>query len=663
MNDMDMMSVNAIRGLAADTVQKANSGHPGLPLGAAPMAYELWARHMKHNPANPDWANRDRFILSGGHGSSLLYSLLHLFGYGELSIEDMKNFRQWDSKTPGHPEYGHTVGVEATTGPLGAGMAMAVGMAMAEAHLAARFNKEGYPIVDHYTYVLGGDGCMMEGISYEAFSLAGTLKLGKLIVLYDSNKISIEGDTDIAFTENVQKRFEAFGFQTLVVEDGNNLEEIGRAIAEAKADITRPSMITVRTKIGHGCPAKEGTASAHGEPLGVDNVYALKENLGLDPKKEFYIPQEVYDHIAKIVKENQNQEEKWNEMFDGYCSKYPEMKELWDKMHSSNVGEELLEAEDFWKAGEKAEATRNISGQLINKIKEYVPGFIGGSADLAPSTKTYMNGEGDFSSTNYGGRNLHFGVRELAMAAIGNGMALHGGLRPYVSTFFVFSDYVKPMARLSALMGTPLTYVLTHDSIGVGEDGPTHEPIEQLAMLRSLPNFTVYRPADTAETAAAWYYAVTSRHTPTALVLTRQNLPQLEGTGRDALKGGYILSDCKKEVPDVILMASGSEVQLAVDAKTQLEKENIAVRVVSMPSMDVFEQQSKEYKDSVLPKNCRKRVAIEALSGFGWGKYVGLDGSYVTMESFGASAPASTLFEKFGITADNVVKAVKDILD
>lgn len=660
---MDMMSVNAIRGLAADTVQKANSGHPGLPLGAAPMAYELWARHMKHNPANPDWANRDRFILSGGHGSSLLYSLLHLFGYGELSIEDMKNFRQWDSKTPGHPEYGHTVGVEATTGPLGAGMAMAVGMAMAEAHLATRFNKEGYPIVDHYTYVLGGDGCMMEGISYEAFSLAGTLKLGKLIVLYDSNKISIEGDTDIAFTENVQKRFEAFGFQTLVVEDGNNLEEIGKAIAEAKADITRPSMITVRTKIGHGCPAKEGTASAHGEPLGVDNVYALKENLGLDPKKEFYIPKEVYDHVAKIVKENQNLEEQWNEMFDEYCAKYPEMKELWDKMHSSSAGEELLKVEDFWKAGEKAEATRNISGQLINKIKEYVPGFIGGSADLAPSTKTYMNGEGDFSSTNYGGRNLHFGVRELAMAAIGNGMALHGGLRPYVSTFFVFSDYVKPMARLSALMGTPLTYVLTHDSIGVGEDGPTHEPIEQLAMLRSLPNFTVYRPADTVETAAAWYYAVTSRHTPTALVLTRQNLPQLQGTGRDALKGGYILSDSKKEIPDVILMASGSEVQLAVDAKTQLEKENIAVRVVSMPSMDVFEQQSKEYKESVLPKTCRKRVAIEALSGFGWGKYVGLDGSYVTMESFGASAPASTLFEKFGITTDNVIKAVRDILD
>lgn len=660
---MDMMSVNAIRALAADTVQKANSGHPGLPLGAAPMAYELWAKHMKHNPENPDWANRDRFILSGGHGSSLLYSLLHLFGYGDLSMDDMKNFRQWNSKTPGHPEYGHTIGVEATTGPLGAGMAMAVGMAMAEAHLATRFNKEGYPIVDHYTYVLGGDGCMMEGISYEAFSLAGTLKLGKLIVLYDSNKISIEGDTDIAFTENVQKRFEAFGFQTLVVEDGNNLEEIGKAIAEAKADTTRPTMITVRTKIGHGCPAKEGTASAHGEPLGVDNVYALKENLGLDPKKEFHIPQEVYNHVAQIIKENQNKEKKWNTMFEEYCAEYPEMKELWDKMHDDNVGEKLLEAKEFWKVGEQAEATRNVSGQLINKIKNYVPGFIGGSADLAPSTKTYMNGEGDFSATNYGGRNLHFGVRELAMAAIGNGMALHGGLRPYVSTFFVFSDYVKPMARLSALMGTPLTYVLTHDSIGVGEDGPTHEPVEQLAMLRSLPNFTVYRPADTAETAAAWYYAVTSKHTPTALVLTRQNLPQLEGTGKDALKGGYILSDSTKENPDVILMASGSEVQLAVEAKAQLEKENIAVRVVSMPSMDVFEQQSQEYKDHVLPKTCRKRVAIEALSSFGWGKYVGLDGSYVTMESFGASAPANTLFEKFGITTDNVVKAVKEILD
>ena len=662
MSDIDVMSVNAIRALAADTVQKANSGHPGLPLGAAAMAYELWAKHMKHNPKNPEWANRDRFILSGGHGSSLLYSLFHVFGYGDLSMDDMKNFRQWGSKTPGHPEYGHTVGVEATTGPLGAGMAMAVGMAMAEAHLASRFNKEGYPVVDHYTYVLGGDGCMMEGISYEAFSLAGTLKLGKLIVLYDSNKISIEGDTDIAFQEDVKKRFESFGFQTLVVEDGNDLEEIGKAIAEAKADTTRPTMITVRTKIGYGCPAKEGTASAHGEPLGVDNVRALKENLGLDPEKEFFVPQEVYDNAAKIVAKNQEEEDKWNALFAEYCEKFPEMKELWDKMHSDEAAEALMDNEDFWTTEDKADATRNISGKFINKIKNYLPGFIGGSADLAPSNKTNMSDMGDFSATNYAGRNLHFGVRELAMAAIGNGMALHGGLRPYVSTFFVFSDYVKPMARLSSLMGTPLTYVFTHDSIGVGEDGPTHEPIEQLAMLRSMPNFTVYRPADMMETAAAWYYAVTSKTTPTALVLTRQNLPQLAGTSKEALKGGYIGDDSKNAVPELILMASGSEVQLAIEAKEELSKEGIDVRVVSMPSMDVFELQTPEYKESVLPNACRKRVAVEALSSFGWGKYVGLDGGYVTMETFGASAPANVLFEKFGITTQHVLEVAKEVL-
>ena len=662
MSDIDVMSVNAIRALAADTVQKANSGHPGLPLGAAPMAYELWAKFMKHNPKNPNWVNRDRFILSGGHGSSLLYSLLHIFGYGDLSMEDMKNFRQWDSKTPGHPEFGHTVGVEATTGPLGAGMAMAVGMAMAEAHLAARFNEDGYPIVDHYTYVLGGDGCMMEGISYEAFSLAGTLKLGKLIVLYDSNKISIEGDTDIAFQEDVKKRFESFGFQTLVVEDGNDLEEIGKAIAEAKADTSRPTMITVRTKIGHGCPAKEGTASAHGEPLGVDNVRALKENLGLDPDKEFFIPQEVYDNAAKIVAENEKAEAEWNALFADYCAKFPEKKELWDKMHDLAAAEALLDEEEFWAVDEAADATRNVSGKLINKIKNYLPGFIGGSADLAPSNKTNMSDMGDFSAENYAGRNLHFGVRELAMAAIGNGMALHGGLRPYVSTFFVFSDYVKPMARLSSLMGTPLTYVFTHDSIGVGEDGPTHEPIEQLAMLRSMPNFHVFRPADKMETAAAWYAALTSKNTPTALVLTRQNLPQLAGTGKDALKGGYIVDDSQKAVPDLILMASGSEVQLAVEAKAVLAADGVDVRVVSMPCMDVFEEQTQEYKDSVLPKECRKRVAIEALSSFGWGRYVGLDGGYVTMETFGASAPASVLFEKFGITTEHVVEVARDVL-
>ncbi|CUH91587.1 transketolase [Herbinix luporum] len=660
MSKIDTMSVNAIRILSADGVQKANSGHPGLPLGAAAMAYELWAKHMKHNPANPKWPNRDRFVLSGGHGSMLLYSLLHLFGYG-LTKEDLEQFRQDGSLTPGHPEYGHTVGVEATTGPLGAGMAMAVGMAMAEAHLAAKFNKEGYPVVDHYTYVLGGDGCMMEGITSEAMSLAGTLGLGKLIVLYDSNKISIEGDTDIAFTEDVKKRFEAYGFQTLVVEDGNNLEEIGAAIEAAKADLTRPSMITIKTKIGYGSP-KEGMASAHGEPLGADNIKALRENLGWPSDTPFEVPEEVYENYKSIAKKNAQIEEEWNKLFESYCKEYPEMKKLWDQYHDENAAKHLIDNEEFWAYDDKADATRNLSGQVINRIKDHLPNFIGGSADLAPSTKTLMKDEESFSKDNYGGRNLHFGVRELAMAGIGNGMALHGGLRPYVSTFFVFSDYVKPMARLSALMEMPLTYVLTHDSIGVGEDGPTHEPIEQLAMLRAMPNFTVYRPADATETIAAWYYAITSTKTPTALVLSRQNLPQLAGSSKEALKGAYIISDSKKEVPDAIIIASGSEVQLGLGAQEELLKEGIDVRVVSMPSMDVFEQQSEEYKESILPKNVRARVAVEALSYFGWGRYVGLDGTTIAMNSFGASAPANVLFEKFGFTVDNVVKAVKSVL-
>ena len=659
-DNVENMSVNAIRVLAADAVQKANSGHPGLPLGSAAMAYELWANHMNHNPADPKWFNRDRFILSGGHGSTLLYSLLHLFGYG-LTKEDLAQFRQWGSLTPGHPEYGHTVGVEATTGPLGAGMGMAVGMAVAEAHLAAVFNKDNYPVVDHYTYVLGGDGCMMEGISSEAFSLAGTLGLSKLIVLYDSNKISIEGGTDIAFTEDVRKRFEAFGFQTLVVEDGNNIEEIGKAIEEAKADKTRPTMITVKTKIGYGCPAKEGKASAHGEPLGADNVTALKENLGWPSQEPFYVPDEVYANYKEKAKKGAEAEAAWNKLFAEYCEAYPEMKKLWDEYFDENAAEKVLDDENFWSYEDKSQATRNLSGVQINKLKNMLPNLMGGSADLAPSTKTYMSDMGDFSKDNYAGRNMHFGVRELAMTAIGNGMMLHGGLHAFVSTFFVFSDYVKPMARLSAIMGVPLTFVLTHDSIGVGEDGPTHEPIEQLAMLRSLPNFTVYRPCDATETAAAWAYAVTSKKTPTALVLTRQNLPQMAGSSKEALKGAYVIADSAKNVPDAILIASGSEVSLAVDAKAELIKDGIDVRVVSMPSMDVFEQQSDEYKESVLPKNVRKRVAIEALSDFGWGRYVGLDGAYVTMHSFGASAPAATLFKEFGFTVENVVRTVKGL--
>ena len=660
MTNIDEMSINAIRVLSADAIQKANSGHPGLPLGSAAMAYELWANHMNHNPADPKWFNRDRFILSGGHGSTLLYSLLHLFGYG-LTKEDLAQFRQWGSLTPGHPEYGHTVGVEATTGPLGAGMGMAVGMAVAEAHLAAVFNKENYPVVDHYTYVLGGDGCMMEGISSEAFSLAGTLGLSKLIVLYDSNKISIEGGTDIAFTEDVKKRFEAFGFQTLVVEDGNNIEEIGKAIEEAKADKTRPTMITVKTKIGYGCPAKEGKASAHGEPLGADNVTALKENLGWPSQEPFYVPDEVYANYKEKAKKGAAAEEAWNKLFADYCKAYPEMKKLWDEYFDENAADKVLHDENFWSYEDKPQATRNLSGVQINKLKNMLPNLMGGSADLAPSTKTYMSDMGDFSKDNYAGRNMHFGVRELAMTAIGNGMMLHGGLHAFVSTFFVFSDYVKPMARLSAIMGVPLTFVLTHDSIGVGEDGPTHEPIEQLAMLRSLPNFTVYRPCDATETAAAWAYAVTSKKTPTALVLTRQNLPQMAGSSKEALKGAYVIADSAKNVPDAILIASGSEVSLAVDAKAELIKDGIDVRVVSMPSMDVFEQQSDEYKESVLPKSVRKRVAIEALSDFGWGRYVGLDGAYVTMHSFGASAPAATLFKEFGFTVENVVRTVKGL--
>lgn len=663
MNNIDEMSVNAIRVLSADAIQKAKSGHPGLPLGAAPAAYELWSRHMNHNPANPKWENRDRFILSGGHGSMLLYSLLHLFGYGNLSIDDIKNFRQLDSLTPGHPEYGHTVGIEATTGPLGQGMAMAVGMAMAEAHLSAVFNKEGYPVVDHYTYVLGGDGCMMEGISSECFSLAGTLGLSKLIVFYDSNNISIEGSTDIAFTEDVVTRFKAFGFQTIEVEDGNDLEAIGKAIEEAKADKTRPSLIKVNTLIGYGCPAKQGKASAHGEPLGVDNVAALKENINWPCKGDFEVPKEVYDHYKELADNMAKAEDKWNELFAAYVEKYPEMKELWDNYFDGYDMSDLFNSDEYWAKGDKPEATRSTSGTILNMIKKAMPNLIGGSADLAPSNKTNMKDAGDFSKDNYAGTNLHFGVREQAMAAIGNGLALHGGLKAFVATFFVFSDYVKPMARLSALMKLPLTYVFTHDSIGVGEDGPTHEPIEQLAAFRSLPDFTVFRPCDRTETAAAWMYAVENECGPTGLVLTRQNLPQMEGSSKDALKGGYVIAESEKAVPDAIIIASGSEVSLAVNAKEELKKSGIDVRVVSMPSMELFDKQSAEYKESVLPNAVRKRVAVEALSDFGWYKYVGLDGKVIAMEGFGASGPAATLFEHFGFTVDNVVKTVKEVVN
>lgn len=659
--NIEQKSVNAIRVLAADTVQKANSGHPGMPLGSAAMAYELWANHLTHNPKNPKWVNRDRFILSAGHASSLLYSLLHLFGYG-LTIEDMKNFRQDNSLTPGHPEYGHTVGVEATTGPLGAGMGMAVGMAMAQAHMAATFNTEDYNIIDHYTFVLGGDGCMEEGISSEAFSLAGTLGLSKLIVLYDSNNITIEGNTDLAFTEDVNKRMEAFGFQTLTVEDGNNLEEISKAIELAKSEKTKPSFITVKTKIAFGCPAKEGSESSHGSPLGEENVKALRDNLGWEEQEAFVIPQDVYDNFAQKAKKGQDAEDNWNKLFKAYCEKYPEKKALWDKYFAVIDDEKLLNCDEFWSYEDKPQATRSLSGNMINFLAKIMPNFWGGSADLGPSNKTVIKDGGSFSKNNYLGRNIHYGVREFAMAAIANGITLYGGTKTFVGTFFVFSDYLKPMARLAALMKIPVTYVLTHDSIGVGEDGPTHEPIEQLAMLRAMPNINVFRPADATETAAAWYSAITSKNTPTVLALSRQNLPQIEGSSKEALKGGYIIAESIKAKPDAIIIASGSEVSLAVEAKKELMEKGFDIRVVSMPCMDIFEQQSDEYKEKILPQTVEKRLVVEAGSSICWGKYLGFKGKSVTIDTFGASAPANVLFKKYGFTVENVVNKALSML-
>lgn len=655
---MEEKVINTIRGLAADQVQRANSGHPGLPLGAAPAAFTLWAKHMNHNPHKPKWHNRDRFILSAGHGSALLYSLLHLFDYG-LQLEDLKNFRQWGSLTPGHPEYGHTLGVEATTGPLGAGFATAVGLAMAEAHLGAKYNKPDLKPVDHYTYVLCGDGCLMEGISSEAGSLAGTLGLGKLIVLYDSNQISIEGSTDLAFTEDVAKRFEAFHWQVLDVADGNDIRAIEQAIAEAKADLSRPSMIVVHSVIGYGS-ALAGSEESHGAPLGVDKVKAMKENLGLKTD-DFLVEDDVRSYMQDLISQGEKAEADWLKLWEKYQAAYPEEAgELWDRMEGKMDFGFMDEAE-FWAFEPKANATRNLSGQVIQKIASKTPALFGGSADLSPSTKTYMKDQGDFSKENYVGRNVHFGVRELAMTAILNGLELHGGIKAYGGTFFVFSDYMKPMIRLAALMQVPATYVLTHDSIGVGEDGPTHQPVEQLASLRSIPNVITFRPADGKETAAAWYTAMHSKTSPVALVLTRQNLPNYETSGKEALKGGYILSDCDKAVPDVLLMASGSEVEQIMEAQALLKEEGIGARVISMPSFELFEAQSQEYKEKVMPRAVTKRLAMEAGKSFGWYKYLGLDGKMISMESFGASGPAGIAFKEFGFRADQAVKLVKEM--
>lgn len=661
--NINQKAVNALRILSADQIQKANSGHPGLPLGAAPAAYELWANHMNHNPKNPNWENRDRFILSAGHGSALLYSLLHMFGYEGMTIDELKSFRQFGSLTPGHPEYKHTIGVESTTGPLGAGVSTAVGIAMAEAHLASEFNKEGYPVVDHYTYALTGDGCLMEGISYEALSLAGTLKLDKLVVLYDSNNITIEGDTEAAFTEDVAKRFDAFGFQVQTVEDGNDLEAISKAIEAAKADHERPSIIICKTQIGYGCPAKVGKASAHGEPLGEENIKELRKSLGWESETAFEVEEDIYDHYNSIAEENAKKEEEWNKMLAEYANKFPEEKKKWDLFFGEFDESKIMDSKEYWAHEDKAMATRAVSGDLINKLKDICPNMVGGSADLAPSNKTEMKGEGFFSVDDRSGRNIHFGVREMAMTAITNGIYLHGGLKPFCATFFVFSDFMKPMIRLAALMGLPVAYVLTHDSIGVGEDGPTHEPVEQLSMLRSIPNLNVFRPADYTETAVAWASAMKSEATPTAIVLTRQNLPQLEGSSQDAFKGGYILEEASnKNNIDLILMASGSEVELAVNAKAELEKAGKSVRVVSVPCMSIFDAQDAAYKETVLPSSVRARVAIEAGATMPWFKYIGLDGEVVGMTSFGASAPAGELFKHFGFTVENVLETAKRVL-
>jgi transketolase len=658
--ELDNLAINTIRVLSAEAIEKAKSGHPGLPLGSAPMAYTLWSRHLKHNPNNPAWDNRDRFVLSAGHGSMLIYSLLHLFGYN-VSTEDIMSFRQLESKAAGHPEFGHTPGVETTTGPLGQGVCNAVGMAIAESYLAEKFNREGFNVVDHYTYAVVGDGCLMEGISGEASSLAGTLGLGKLVVLYDSNNISIEGDTSISFREDVAKRYEAYGWQVLQVKDGTDTVEIDKALAEAKQETSKPTLIIVKNIIGFGCPAKQGKPSAHGEPLGEQNIKELKEFLGWG-YEPFTVPKEVKAHMEETIKRCEKIEEAWENLFTSYKEQYPELSEEYATWFSGKVAAELLEDESFWKF-EKPLATRDSSGELINRLTKLVPNLIGGSADLAPSNKTYMKGKGDFSAEDRSGANLHYGVREHAMAAIANGIALHGGLRTFAATFFVFSDYMKGAMRLSALMKLPVAYVLTHDSIGVGEDGPTHQPIEQLASLRTIPDMVTFRPADSKETAAAWYLSMTKNDGPVSLVLTRQVLPLYNETGKEALKGAYILRDSEKETPDAILMASGSEVKLIYEAYDKLKEQGVDARIVSVPSFELFEAQSKEYKESVLPRRVRARFAVEAASSFGWHKYVGIDGEVLSLDHFGASGKAEILFEKYGFTVENVVNKVLEIVN
>ncbi len=654
---IDELGVNTIRTLSIDAIQKANSGHPGLPMGAAPMAYVLWTKYLKVNPkTSRNWADRDRFVLSAGHGSAMLYSLLHLSGY-ELTIEDLKGFRQWNSKTPGHPEVRHVDGAEATTGPLGQGIAMAVGMAMSEAHLAAAYNRAEYPIVDHYTYALCGDGDLMEGVSQEAASMAGHMKLGKLVLLYDSNDISLDGPTSKAFTENVGKRFEAYGWQHILVKDGNDLEAIYKAIAQAKAESDRPTIIEVKTVIGFGAP-NEGTSKVHGAPLGAEGVAAAKKAYGWD-YPEFTVPKEVADRFkTEMIDQGAADEAAWQELFNQYEEKYPELAKEFKQAFSGKLPEDWEKGLPAYEVGESS-ASRITSKETIQALAKSVPFLWGGSADLSGSNNTMIAGEKDFEPGQYEGRNIWFGVREFAMASAMNGIALHGGTRIYGGTFFVFVDYFRAAVRLAAIQQTPVTYVLTHDSIAVGEDGPTHEPVEQLSSLRGMPNVSVLRPADGNEVVAAWKLAISSTDHPTVLALTRQNLPVLKGTKEKAAefvaKGAYVLSPQKGEQPEGILVATGSEVNLAMEAQKVLAEQGKDVSVVSMPSFDLFEKQAAEYKESVFPKAVARRVAIEMGASFGWDRYVGPAGRTVTIDHFGASAPASTVLPEFGFTVENVV--------
>lgn len=664
--NIDQLAINTIRTLSIDAIEKANSGHPGLPMGAAPMAYTLWAKQMHHNPSNPKWFNRDRFVLSAGHGSMLLYSLLHLSGYN-LPMEQIKNFRQWGSETPGHPEYGYTDGVEATTGPLGQGIGMAVGMAMAEKHLAAKYNQPGFDVVDHHTYALCGDGDLMEGVAAEAISMAGHLQLDKLIILYDSNDISLDGDLDMSFTENIQKRFESYGWNYIRVEDGNDVNAMSTAIEQAKSNTGGPTMIEIKTVIGYGSPNKSGKSASHGAPLGADEMTLTKASYEWNYEESFHVPEEVYETFKEATnKLGVEKEQAWNALFESYQAEHAdlaqELLDAIDRKLPANFDENL----PTYEAGTSL-ATRAASGDAINAIAKTVPSLFGGSADLAGSNNTTIKGSEPFLPGDYSGRNIWFGVREFAMGTALNGMALHGGLQVYGATFFVFSDYVRPAVRLSALMGVPVTYVFTHDSVAVGEDGPTHEPVEQLAALRAMPGLSVIRPADANETAAAWKMAVSSEKTPTALVLSRQNLTVLPTTKEQAIegvaKGAYVVSPAGKDKADAILLATGSEVNLAVDAQAALKEAGIDASVVSMPSWNLFEKQDQAYKDSVLPKDVKKRLGIEMGASMGWHKYVGDEGDVLAIDTFGASAPGNIVIEKYGFTVDNVVAKVKAIVE